>query len=50
MALGARRDDILRMFLRKGVALAGVGIVAGLVFFCSHCVDDGKFALWGAPP
>jgi len=32
MALGARREDILRMFLRKGVALAGVGIVAGLVF------------------
>jgi predicted permease len=32
MALGARRDDILRMFLRKGVALAGMGIVAGLVF------------------
>jgi len=31
MALGARRHDILRMFLRKGVALAGVGIVAGLV-------------------
>ena len=31
MALGARRDDILRMFLRKGVVLAGVGIVAGLV-------------------
>ena len=35
MALGARRDDILRMFLRKGVALAGVGIVAGLVFSAS---------------
>jgi predicted permease len=32
MALGARQDDILRMFLRKGVALAGVGIVAGVVF------------------
>jgi predicted permease len=32
MALGARRNDILRMFLRKGVALAGVGIGAGLVF------------------
>ena len=32
MALGARRGDILRVFLRKGVALAGVGIVAGLVF------------------
>ncbi len=35
MALGAPRDDILRMFLRKGVALAGVGIVAGLVFSAS---------------
>jgi predicted permease len=32
IALGARRNDILRMFLRKGVALAGMGIVAGLVF------------------
>ena len=35
MALGARRDDILRMFLGKGVALAGVGIAAGLVFSAS---------------
>jgi predicted permease len=35
IALGARRDDILRMFLRKGVALAGVGIVAGVVFSAS---------------
>src|SRR5215467_430999 len=32
MALGALREDILRMFLRRGVVLAGVGIVAGLVF------------------
>ena len=32
MALGAGRKDILQMFLRKGVALAGVGIVAGVVF------------------
>jgi predicted permease len=35
MALGARREDILRMFLRKGVALAGVGVVAGLAFSAS---------------
>src|SRR5437763_8576758 len=35
MALGARRDDILRMFLGKGVALAGVGIVVGMVFSAS---------------
>jgi len=35
MALGARRDDILRMFLRKGVALAGVGIAVGLIFSAS---------------
>jgi len=35
MALGAQRDDILRMFLRKGVALVGVGIVAGLVVSAS---------------
>src|SRR6266403_1795770 len=35
MALGARRDDILRMFLRRGVALAGVGIVAGVVVSAS---------------
>jgi hypothetical protein len=33
--MGVRRDDILRMFLRKGVALAGVGIVDGLVFSAS---------------
>jgi predicted permease len=35
MALGARREDIQRMFLRKGVALAGVGVVAGLVLSAS---------------
>src|SRR5262249_30193662 len=35
MALGAQRDEILRMFLGKGIALAGLGIVAGLVFSAS---------------
>jgi ABC-type antimicrobial peptide transport system permease subunit len=35
LALGARREDIQRMFLRKGVALAGVGVVAGLAFSAS---------------
>src|SRR5262250_1809840 len=35
VALGARREDIQRMFLRKGVALASVGVVTGLVISAS---------------
>jgi predicted permease len=35
MALGAQRSDILRMFLRRGVVLAGVGIAAGLILSAS---------------
>ena len=35
MALGARREDIMSMFLRRGVVLAGVGVVVGLVFAAS---------------
>jgi ABC-type antimicrobial peptide transport system permease subunit len=35
MALGARREDILRMFLRRGVVLAGVGVVVGLILSAS---------------
>src|SRR5271168_4156143 len=49
MALGARRDDILRMFLRKGVALAGVGIVAGLVFSASTASTMASL-LYGVRP
>jgi putative ABC transport system permease protein len=35
MALGARREDILAMFLNKGIALAGMGIAAGLALSAS---------------
>jgi len=35
MALGARREDILKMFLRRGIVLAGVGVVVGLVVSAS---------------
>jgi putative ABC transport system permease protein len=35
MALGARRVDVLKLFLQKGVMLAGVGITAGVVFSAS---------------
>ncbi|HKV94747.1 MAG TPA: FtsX-like permease family protein, partial [Candidatus Angelobacter sp.] len=31
MALGARRGSILKLFLQKGIVLAGLGIVAGMV-------------------
>jgi len=32
MALGARRVDVLKLFLQKGVVLAAVGILAGVIF------------------
>ena len=32
MALGARRWDVLKLILGKGVVLAGAGIVAGMIF------------------
>ena len=35
MALGAGRGGILKLFLRKGIVLAGLGIVAGMVVSAS---------------
>jgi len=49
MALGARPNDILRMFLGKGVGLAGVGIVAGLVFSAAT-VSAMASLLYGVRP
>jgi len=49
VALGARREDILRMFFRKGVALAGVGVVAGVVFSASSAFVMASL-LYGVRP
>jgi predicted permease len=49
MALGAQRGDIVRMFLRKGVALAGAGIFAGLVLSASTASMMGSL-LYGVRP
>jgi predicted permease len=35
MALGAGRGGILKLFLQKGIVLAGLGIIAGMVFSAS---------------
>ncbi|HET6934958.1 MAG TPA: ABC transporter permease, partial [Candidatus Angelobacter sp.] len=35
LALGAQSGDVLRLVLRKGVVLAGLGIVAGVIFSAS---------------
>ena len=35
LALGAQRADILRLVMGKGVVLAGLGIVAGMIFSAS---------------
>jgi ABC-type antimicrobial peptide transport system permease subunit len=35
MALGATRDGVLKLFLQKGMVLAGLGIVAGIVVSAS---------------
>jgi ABC-type antimicrobial peptide transport system permease subunit len=35
LALGAQRADVLRLVMGKGVVLAGLGIVAGVIFSAS---------------
>jgi predicted permease len=49
MALGASTGDILRMFLRKGVLLAGAGIVVGLAVSAST-VSMMASLLYGVRP
>jgi ABC-type antimicrobial peptide transport system permease subunit len=49
LALGARREDIMRMFLRRGVALAGAGVVVGLVFSASSASVTASL-LYGVRP
>jgi putative ABC transport system permease protein len=45
MALGAQRDDVLRMVLGRGSALIGAGIVLGLLAsFWAHTLS-GKSGL-----
>ena len=48
MALGARRDDILKCsYARVSRLLAWESLPVGC--FCIDCVHDGKFALWRSP-
>ena len=49
MALGARREDIMKMFLRRGVVLAGIGIAVGLVVSAS-CASVMASLLYGVRP
>ena len=49
MALGAGRDDVMRLFLRKGVVLASVGIVAG-VFLSASTAPMMASLLYGVRP
>jgi putative ABC transport system permease protein len=35
MALGAGRADILKLILQKGIVLAGIGVIAGMILSAS---------------
>ncbi|HET7206905.1 MAG TPA: ABC transporter permease [Terriglobales bacterium] len=49
MALGAGRSDVLKLFLQRGVVLAGVGIVAGMIF-SACCASLIASLLYGVRP
>jgi len=49
LALGAQRADILRLVLGKGVVLAGLGIVTGVIFSAST-VSTMASLLYGVRP
>jgi ABC-type antimicrobial peptide transport system permease subunit len=49
MALGASRDDILKLILRKGAILAAVGVAAGVILSASAASMMGSL-LYGVRP
>ena len=49
LALGAQRADILRLVLGKGVVLAGLGIVTGVIFSASTASTMASL-LYGVRP
>jgi len=49
LALGAQRADVLRLVLGKGVVLAGLGIVAGVIFAASMASTMASL-LYGVHP
>jgi putative ABC transport system permease protein len=49
MALGAGRGGVLKLFLQKGIVLAGLGIVAGMVVSASTASLMGSL-LYGVRP
>jgi len=49
MALGARRRDILKLILQKGMALASAGVAAGLIFAASGASTVASL-LYGVRP
>jgi ABC-type antimicrobial peptide transport system permease subunit len=49
MALGAGRADILKLILQKGIVLAGVGVIAGVILSASTASTMASL-LYGVRP